>query len=213
MTSVPEASTARRSVRRLKVQSPTQPSDFYFFGLRIDLTHICRRKVRGSVSERPLHAVHGVASEGGRGISHTSPVSTRVRVTTAARFASKASIGISSVCLCLRLQTCNTHWPGWTPPRTRCPGLLDATDLNTPTARSRRRPARRHPGGLLVWLARRIEKARTPWSDHQTSLLGRAPSANLDRGPGVIRGMSANVLPGPLGGGRSNRLGGNNVSG
>jgi hypothetical protein len=87
---------------------------FYF--LQTDLTHTCGRKVRGSVSERPLHAVHGVASEGGRGISHTSPVSTRVRVTTAGGFASKASIGIYSVCLGLRLQTCNTHWLGWAPP-------------------------------------------------------------------------------------------------
>ena len=54
--------------------------------------------------------------KGGRGISHTSPLSTRVRVTTAGGFASKASIGISSVCLGLRLQTCNTHWLGWAPP-------------------------------------------------------------------------------------------------
>ena len=72
---------------------------FDFFGLRIDLTYMCGRKVRGSVSERPLHAVRGVESEGVRGISHTSPVSTRVRVTTAAGFASKASSDISTVCL------------------------------------------------------------------------------------------------------------------
>ena len=50
------------------------------------------------------------------GIPERFPLSTRVRVTTAGGFASKASIGISSVCLGLRLRTCNTHWLGWAPP-------------------------------------------------------------------------------------------------
>ena len=130
-----------------------------------DASHRPYRKIPGS-SFRPLDvAGRAPVPESQRLVAARSPfpVSTRVRVTTAARFASKVGRSISNVyCRALLSRAAPPNWPGWPSPRTvnSRPGFVYVSPRHT------NGPPRCLRAGLLIDRAvsgnRQISICRAP---------------------------------------------------